>query len=120
VEDWVTDMNLIFPNLQIQVFDNLYLIYVFWPVARDKTIFELRYFYSEPETAKEAFAIEVQTCDFRDVFLEDLATNEQTQKALDSGALQSIQLHDREIMIRHWHRTLQGLLQANSSAGESI
>lgn len=110
VEDWVTDMNMVFPNLMIQVFDNLYLSYSFMPVSFEKTVLELRYHHAAPKTAHDAFGVEVQACDFRDIFLEDLGTNEKTQEALNARVIKEFHLHDWELMVRHWHITLGRML----------
>lgn len=49
--DWSFDINVLFPNFLVAVSAGWYFTYHFWPLAVDRTLFEVRNYYLPPENA---------------------------------------------------------------------
>jgi len=76
-------------------------MHAFWPVAHDRTVYELAFYFPMPTSAGAMISQEYSKIVLRDLSREDLFTNEVTHNALRSGAIKSIQLSDQEIAVRH-------------------
>lgn len=100
-ENWNFDIFHLFPNYNILAFGGMYLTHQFWPVTVDTAVWEISVNFAEIETAAQLFAEEQMRANFRDAILEDGSTHEHTQRALESGAVTSVQLKDEEIALRH-------------------
>ena len=72
-----------------------------WPLAVDRTLWEVRNYFPKAKTAGQRFSQEYSKVIFRDVIMEDSSTMEQTQRVLASGAKTHFVLQDQEILIRH-------------------
>jgi phenylpropionate dioxygenase-like ring-hydroxylating dioxygenase large terminal subunit len=101
---WALDLNVIFPNFFVDVSEGTYFTYNMWPLAVDRTLWEVRTYYPQPKTAGQRFSQEYSKVIFRDVIMEDCSTLEQTQSVLASGAKTHFVLQDQEILIRHDHK----------------
>jgi len=109
---WVTDMNCVFPNTNIQVFSNHILHYQFWPLAVNRTRVEIHSYDPPATTNAQRVTCEFHLCFLRDVFLEDFSTLERTQQGLESGAKKELgPLHEKEVLIRHSHKVLNEYLR---------
>lgn len=113
VPNWATDSNGIFPNFIIQIgLQGYYYTWNSWPLAVDRSIWEVRAYYLPPKSAGERFAQEYFMCSARDTVLEDLATVEMQQQGLASRARGSFVLQDDEIMVRHFHKAVADAVRA--------
>jgi phenylpropionate dioxygenase-like ring-hydroxylating dioxygenase large terminal subunit len=105
--NWSMDFNVIFPNFVIAVLNGTYFTHHFWPLAVDRTIWELRTYYPPAKNAGQRFSQEYGRCVLRDAVLEDASTHERTQSMLASGAKTHFILQDEEISIRHSHKVVE-------------
>jgi len=100
-DNWIFDINVIFPDFYLSLRPNYYQAYNFRPIAHDRTLLEARVYYPEPATAGGRFYQEYMKVALRDVLLEDLSTLERTQSACQTGAKTHMILQDFELMVRH-------------------
>jgi hypothetical protein len=100
-QGWALDLNVIFPNFFVDISEGSYFTYNMWPLAVDRTLWEVRNYFPKAKTAGQRFSQEYSKVIFRDVIMEDSSTLEQTQKVLASGAKTHFILQDQEILIRH-------------------
>ena len=110
IENWAFDLNVIFPCTRINVGAGWYYVDAFWPVAPDRTVYELAYYFPMPATPSEMISQEYSKIVLRDLSREDLHTNEATHRALRGGAVREIQLSDQEIAVRHLYHTVAARL----------
>jgi phenylpropionate dioxygenase-like ring-hydroxylating dioxygenase large terminal subunit len=109
---WSLDLNVFFPNFFVDVLDGTYFTYNMWPLAVDRTLWEVRGYYPKATTPGQRFSQEYSRIIFRDVLMEDGSTVEQTQAVMASRAKKEIFLHDEELLIRHDHKTAQEFFDA--------
>ncbi|HIF10061.1 MAG TPA: aromatic ring-hydroxylating dioxygenase subunit alpha [Sneathiellales bacterium] len=105
--DWALDANVVFPNFFVDVANDWYFTYNFWPIAPDRTFYQVKSYFVPPKTASERFAHEYGRVLLRDVLLEDVETIEHTQLGLASGVRSHYILQDSEILIRHHLKTVE-------------
>lgn len=98
---WALDLNVVFPNFFVDVSEGSYFTYNMWPLAVDRTLWEVRNYYPQPQSAGQRFSQEYSKTFFRDVLMEDANTLENTQQVLASGAKTHFILQDQEILVRH-------------------
>jgi phenylpropionate dioxygenase-like ring-hydroxylating dioxygenase large terminal subunit len=110
-KNWSFDINICFPNLELLLGDGWYLRYNYWPIAVDKTRFELHYYRTSPKNAADRVSLEGTEAMLRDVMLEDLSTVENLQSVLKSGAIESMQLSDMEVLLRFHYKFMDQLVQ---------
>ena len=81
-------MNLyfIFPNAIMGLMRDSYWMYNVWPLAVDRTIWEIGMNTVPPRNAGELFSQEYNKIGLRDTLMEDTATHEKVQQVLKSGA----------------------------------
>lgn len=109
---WSFDVDMIFPNVILDVFETLYFQQEYWPLAHDKTYWEINvYVPAETPTAGLLFAAEHGKVELRDSILEDFATLERTQQGLRSGALKQLVLQDAELAIAHHYKVIEDFVQ---------
>jgi len=109
IENWALDLNILFPFSRINTGAGWYYVDSFWPVAHDRTVYELAFYFPMPTTAAAMISQEYSKIVLRDLSREDLSTNEVTHNALRSGAIKSIQLSDQEIAVRHQYEKVTEL-----------
>lgn len=102
---WTQDINVIFPNFFIDATGGrllgIYYGYTIWPTAVDRTQFEMKIYFREPETAAERWVHEYQKVLFRELLLEDCAMIERNHAGMASGAKKYIYLQRNELAIVH-------------------
>jgi phenylpropionate dioxygenase-like ring-hydroxylating dioxygenase large terminal subunit len=103
---WVLDINAIFPNFTIDMLENGYFTYNFWPIAVDRTLWEVRTYFPRPANAAQRFSQEHARVTFRDLIMEDGSTMERTQSVIASGAKSHFMLQDEELLLRHDNKVL--------------
>jgi phenylpropionate dioxygenase-like ring-hydroxylating dioxygenase large terminal subunit len=109
-KNWQFDMFHIFPNFNLLLFRDSYIIHQFWPVTVDSSVWEISLNQPQAKTAAELFTQEQTKCVFREAVTEDGGTHEQTQEALESGAISVMQLKDEEIALRHSYVMLEKVI----------
>src|SRR5262249_55473379 len=107
---WSIDGNSIFPNCLLYVAERTYLTHIFWPLAEDRTLWEVRFYYPGAKTLAQRFSQEYAKVILPDINMEDGSTLERTQTMLASGAKKEIVLQDQELLIRHHHRVAEAFL----------
>ena len=105
------DFYTIFPNFCIllskdQPSDN-YITYNFWPLAVDKTLWNIKLHFVPAANASERFSQEFTKVLVRDVLYEDAAAHETIHEGLASRAKPFIHYQDEEIQIRYFHEVLE-------------
>ena len=114
------DFFTVFPNFVILLYQlgttTSYLTYQFWPLAVDRTIWEIGVYFREPLTVREQLRQEYFKCTYRDTLQEDTAMHETLQAGLASGVKSHVILQDNELAIRHFHRVLESRLDAGRNA----
>ena len=107
----VFDFTVIFPNFVIGQLFGTYFTYNIWPQAVDQSVWEIRFYYSTPQNAGQAFSAEYGKVAFRDGLMEDASTHEQTQAGLSSGAIEHFTLQDEEAACRHGHKVVKQMVE---------
>lgn len=103
---WIFDADLFFPNFELFPANGWYLTYNFWPLAVDRTYWDVRLYIYPPQNAGERISQEFTRTFFHDTFREDLSTLELTQSMLRSGAATHIHLSDQEVLVRHGYKVV--------------
>jgi phenylpropionate dioxygenase-like ring-hydroxylating dioxygenase large terminal subunit len=116
--DWVLDTNTIFPNFTIGMLDSGYFTHNFWPIALDRTLWEMRTYLPRPRNAAERFSQEHARVTFRDVMMEDGSTMENTQSVVASGAKSHFNFQDEEILLRHDNKVLAEYIGPTKQGGK--
>lgn len=109
-DDFSFELSVIFPNLLLHISEGIWFTHQFWPISHNKTMWEGKYYVSKPKTNSQRWALEHAQCLQRNAWLEDTATMEDTQIALESGAKSVMHLQDDEVLIRHGYKVLESYL----------
>ena len=108
------DFYVIFPNTVIILFrgpmEDGYITYHFWPLALNRTIWEVRYYFPPAASAGRRLGQEFFKCLIRDVQQEDSIAHEALYDGLASRAKTFLQLQDEEITIRYFHKVLKNFI----------
>lgn len=102
----------IFPNLFVGLLDGLFFTFNIWPVAVDRSIWEIKGYYPPVRNASGLFAREYSKVGLRDPMMEDCFTHELIAAQLKSGAKKVIHLQDEEMLARHLGNGVERCLQA--------
>lgn len=111
-EDFSFELSVLFPNLLLHISEGIWFTHQFWPVAHNKTLWEGKYYVRSANTNSQRWALEHAQCLQRNAWLEDTATMEDTQTALESGAKTVMHLQDDEVLIRHGYHALEAYMHA--------
>lgn len=111
VRDWGFDLNILFPFSRLNVGAGWYYTDAFWPIAHDKTVYELAYYFARPKTAGEMISQEYSKVLLRDSAREDLSTNEATHESLAAGAIKQVIFSDQEVACRHLYKMVDDLVR---------
>ncbi|SEL68172.1 aromatic ring-hydroxylating oxygenase subunit alpha [Acinetobacter sp. DSM 11652] len=109
-DDFSFELSVIFPNILVHVTEGVWFTHQFWPVGHNQTRWEGRYYLPKAKTYSERWAQEFAQVLQRNAWLEDTATMEDTQEALESRAKKVMHLQDEEILIRHGYHVLEQYL----------
>jgi phenylpropionate dioxygenase-like ring-hydroxylating dioxygenase large terminal subunit len=102
----IFDYYAIFPNFVMGILLNMMFAYNFWPLAVDRTLWEVRFYVPRPENAGELFFQHYWKAKIRDILAEDISSHESTYSGLASHPKKVFHLQDEEIQIRSFHKTL--------------
>lgn len=105
------DWYLIFPNTVILLFGggsgDWFVTYNFWPIAVDRTLWEMRYYFPPAENVGQRLAQEWTIGRLRDTLMEDAFQHEKIQQGLDARARPDMVMQDEEICIRYFHENIE-------------
>jgi phenylpropionate dioxygenase-like ring-hydroxylating dioxygenase large terminal subunit len=116
--NWVLDINSVFPNYTIDMLENGYFTYNFWPIAVDRTLWEVRVYFPHPANAAQRVSQEHARITFRDLIMEDGSTMERTQSVIASGAKTHFQFQDEELLLRHDNKVLADYIGVRDSGAK--
>ena len=114
---WSFDDYLVFPNLCLLMFNDMYITHEFTPIAADRVIWEARYYIPQAHSAAARFAQEYGACLLRDGILEDGSTLEQSQTMFASGAKSHMILGDQETLLRQFHAVVDDYVTGRRKLG---
>lgn len=109
----IFDFWVVFPNFVLALLYGTYFTYNIWPLAVDRSIWEIRMYYPTAKNAGQLFSNEYGKVALRDTLMEDASTHERLQRGLMSGAIQTFQFQDEEIMARHGHKVVMEMVDAH-------
>jgi len=105
------DFYVLFPNMVIILFrgpaEDGFATYNFWPLAVDRTIWEIRYYFPKANHVGRRISQEFFKCLIRDVQQEDSIAHEALYTGLASRAKTHMIFQDEEITIRYFHKVLE-------------
>ena len=111
-KEWGFDLNTVFPNFVMILWANgMFFTYNFWPLAVNRTLYEVRMYNRPAQNAAEKFCHEYNRAVLRTALKEDLSTMEQIQPMLESGAKSHFILQDNEIAVRHHYKVVDDFVQ---------
>ncbi len=114
------EFHMFFPNFAMLFFrfpaNDFVITHNFWPLAVDRTLWEIRYYAPEPLNAAELLNQDFMQVFNRVVFDEDASAHETVHAGLESRAKRQLILQDEEIAIRHFHKVLDEQLAAGNGA----
>jgi len=109
---WGFDINTIFPNFILDLAHGSYWIQNYWPIAVDRTLWEVKLYMDPATNPGEKIGQEFNKVLMRDAFREDLSRLEDIQANMRSGALTHTPLSDQEIVVRHAYRVVNDIVEA--------
>jgi len=92
-----------FPNIVTPIRAVSFPILLFWPVARDRTIFEVIWYTRGGETDPASDLWKKTVAVFNVILGEDIENLPFIQRSIDSGALEGVPLQYQERRIYHFH-----------------
>ncbi len=105
------DHFVVFPNFVILLAhtgrSTTYVTYNLWPLAVDRTLWEIRMYFRKPETLREQLRQEYFKCVTLDTLQEDTVAHENVYAGLASRAKSHIILQDGEIALRFFHKVVE-------------
>jgi hypothetical protein len=114
------DFYLLFPNFVIIFFrgpsNDQCVTYNFWPLAVDRTIWEIRFYSTPIRNAADRLIDEFTNTRNRLVFDEDAVAHETVHTGLKSRAKKQLFFQDEEIQIRHFHKVVEQHVGAATGA----
>jgi phenylpropionate dioxygenase-like ring-hydroxylating dioxygenase large terminal subunit len=111
VRDWGFDIDVIFPNYFLNMFDNQYFTHNFWPIDVDRTLWVCHLYLPKARNATHLFELEREKVLLRDAIQEDLSTNEATQASLMTGAMKAMYFSKQECGPRHHYHYMEEFLK---------
>lgn len=101
----------LFPNTVLTLYrvgkSTSCITYNLWPVAVDRTIWEIRFYFREAVSVRERLQQEYFKCLIRETLQEDSAAHENVFAGVSSRAKAHILLQDDESPIRHVRKVLE-------------
>jgi phenylpropionate dioxygenase-like ring-hydroxylating dioxygenase large terminal subunit len=100
------DLYHVFPNFFIGLLRGSYFTYHIWPLAVDRSLWEIRVYCPPARTAGQLFSQEFGKCGIRDTLREDVYTHERIQAVVGSGAKRVFHLQDEETVLRNFNKAV--------------
>ncbi|MBV8770900.1 MAG: aromatic ring-hydroxylating dioxygenase subunit alpha [Deltaproteobacteria bacterium] len=105
------DFYTIFPNFAVLLLrdrtSDYFLTYNFWPLAVDRTIWEVNLYSPPAQNAGQRISQEYMYLGLRNALQEDAKAHETVHAGLASRAKTHFLLQDDEIQIRHFHKAVE-------------
>jgi len=98
---WGQDIYHLFPHVQIDTGPNGFWCHKFWPMERNKTRYEGRFYMTKAQNFSERFMQEMYIARLAPLIAEDIASMRRTQIGIESGGKKFMILQDSEVAIRH-------------------
>jgi phenylpropionate dioxygenase-like ring-hydroxylating dioxygenase large terminal subunit len=98
---WSMDVNHVFPHSQIDCGPGGFWLHQFWPTSPNTCRYEVHFYVPPASSARERLQQELYVARVVEVVLEDLSNVARTQRGIDTGGKQVMQIQDNEIAIRH-------------------
>jgi phenylpropionate dioxygenase-like ring-hydroxylating dioxygenase large terminal subunit len=111
-EEWASDNTSIFPNFQITRMSFQFVTFRFVPISYNETRWVSTFYLPEASDVHTRLQQEYYLARNFDILLEDVGNAESAQEGLESGAKQTMQLQDGEVMIRHALHHIQKWIDA--------
>ena len=109
----------LFPNTVLTLFkvgkSTSCITYNFWPVAVDRTVWEIRFHFRPAANIGERVQQEYFKCLIRETLQEDTAAHESVYAGVASRAKPHIVLQDDEVPIRHFRKVLDDCVNKDRS-----
>jgi len=112
VEPWGITNFQVFPNLEILIYGNWYLVYRYWPTSPSTHHFEAYLAFPPARNVRERVEQECAAVMFKEFALQDAGMLGGTQAALETGVVDRFPLNDQEILVRHFHKTVADWVDA--------
>jgi len=113
-EEWASDNTSIFPNFQITRMSFQFVTFRFVPISYNETRWVSSFYLPEATDVQTRLQQEYYIARNFDILLEDVGNAESAHLGLESGAMQTMQLQDGEVMIRHALHHIQKWVDAPS------
>lgn len=98
---WSMDVNNLFPHTHIDCGPGGFWTHQFWPTSPNTCHYEVRFYVPKATDIHERFQQELYVGRVIEVVLEDLNNVARTQRGIDGGGKDFMQLQDSEVAIRH-------------------
>src|SRR3546814_930104 len=98
---WALDIAVAFPTLHINLSPGGFWSHRFWPISVNRTRWEAEFHVPKPLTGREKLQQELYITRIAEILLEDVTNTERTQRGIEAGAYDTMQLQDGEVQIRH-------------------
>lgn len=109
--DWITDLNVCFPNFLMIVAENSVVTHNFWPLDVGRTRWIVCQYFPAAKNVRQRFSQNCGHATLKDIATEDGSTLEQAQSAIFSGAKKNLYLKDDEVIVRHHHNVVDQMLR---------
>jgi phenylpropionate dioxygenase-like ring-hydroxylating dioxygenase large terminal subunit len=110
---WNFDIVNVFPNFAIHIGADFAYSYNFWPIAADRTAWDVVIYQTTPKNWSEAVAQNYFRVLLRDTLREDVNTTEATQQNLNAGIVTSMPLSQQEVVLRHRYKVVERWLEGD-------
>ena len=104
--NWSIDVTVFFPGFVCVIGAGMYFTHQMWPLAPDRTRWEMTGYLRPAGNAAERFGQEHAMVELRDAVLEDANTLERMQRNVASGLVKQFHFHDHELSLRYQHYTV--------------
>ncbi|MBV8387174.1 MAG: aromatic ring-hydroxylating dioxygenase subunit alpha [Acidimicrobiia bacterium] len=112
VEPWGISNFQVFPNLEILIYGNWYLVYRYWPTSPSTHHFEAYLAFPPARNVRERVEHECAAVMFKEFALQDAGMLGGTQAALETQVVDGFPLNDQEILVRHFHKAVADWVSA--------
>ena len=113
----IFDFHVIFPNFVIGFLPGSMFTYNFWPMGVDRTIWEIRLYFPQAQSAAELCVQHYRKAKLRDALAEDISGHENVHRGLATRAKLEFFLQDEEVQIRSFHHVWHQYLNASRASG---
>jgi phenylpropionate dioxygenase-like ring-hydroxylating dioxygenase large terminal subunit len=103
----------IFPNVEILLYEGWFIWYRYWPTSANSHRFEGALCFYPARTVRERIGHEVTAVMFKEFALQDAGMLGGTQTALESSPIHEYPISDQEILVRHFHKTIENWVDAH-------